>query len=43
MVTGPVPAEVNVTDFVTAVFRIALPNEMTVVLTVNTGVAAGFN
>lgn len=43
MVTGPVPADVNVTDFATAVFTTALPNEMLVVLTVNIGVAAGFN
>ena len=40
MVTGDVPDDVSVTDFVVEVFTVALPKLRLVVLTVNFGFAA---
>jgi hypothetical protein len=39
-VTAAVPADVKVTDFVTAVLRTTLPKEREVALTLNVGTAA---
>ena len=39
-VTGPVPVEVKVTDFVAAVFTVTLPNERLAALTLKVAVGA---